>query len=205
MKANTSLLEPERFYHVYNRGINGEDIFREEKNYDFFLKKYAQYLEKVAHTYAYCLMKNHFHFLISVKSEPEIRQWFAQQREKSVDRIIAHQFSHLFNSYAQSFNKSYHRTGGLFETPFRRKLVESDAYFTRVMFYIHANPQKHLIVEDFRSYPHSSYLIYESEKPTKLKREEGLNWFGGRETFLLYHSNMQEIYAEHESFLIEFD
>ena len=61
------LLRPCQYYHVYNRGINGEDLFREERNYRYFLEKYAQYIEPVAETYAYCLLGNHFHLLVRIR------------------------------------------------------------------------------------------------------------------------------------------
>jgi hypothetical protein len=62
-------LEYGAYYHIYNRGINGENVFREKRNYRFFLQRYAKYVEPVAFTYAYCLMKNHFHFLIRTKTQ----------------------------------------------------------------------------------------------------------------------------------------
>lgn len=60
-------------YHVYNRGNNSEDLFKEERNYPYFLDKYFQYISLVADTYAYCLKKNHFHILLRIKNEDEIR------------------------------------------------------------------------------------------------------------------------------------
>ena len=64
MKKYTDPLLPEHFYHIFNRGINGEDLFKRERNYLFFLKRYAKYIEPIADTFAYCLLKNHFHFMI---------------------------------------------------------------------------------------------------------------------------------------------
>ena len=59
-------------YHIYNRGINGENIFIQEKNFSHFLTLYTKYIEPVAETYAYCLLRNHFHLLVRIKSEAEI-------------------------------------------------------------------------------------------------------------------------------------
>ena len=61
------------YYHIYNRGVNRDNIFIEERNYEYFMQLYAKYIEPVAATYAYCLLKNHFHVLIRVKPEQEIR------------------------------------------------------------------------------------------------------------------------------------
>src|ERR1041384_6465905 len=61
-------------YHIYNRGVNREDIFVEERNYDLFLRLFKKHLIPVVDLYAYCLLKNHFHILVGVKSEGEIKQ-----------------------------------------------------------------------------------------------------------------------------------
>ncbi len=98
MKTNTERLETDTFYHLYNRGINGEDIFKKERNYAFFLEKYIKYIYPVARTYAYCLLKNHFHLLIRTRSEEEIKAAFPLNKNEA-DKIISLQFSHLFNSY----------------------------------------------------------------------------------------------------------
>jgi putative transposase len=49
-------------------------------------------------------------------------------------------FSNLFNAYAKAFNRAYHRTGALFQRPFGRIEITSDAYFMQVVVYIHRNP-----------------------------------------------------------------
>src|SRR3972149_1827357 len=55
------------FYHIYHRGTNREDIFVQERNYRYFLQLYARHIEPAAETYAYCLLKNHFHVLVRIK------------------------------------------------------------------------------------------------------------------------------------------
>jgi REP element-mobilizing transposase RayT len=60
------------FYHVYNRGNNKEDIFKELKNYTYFFGLIKKYLLPTADIYTYCLMKNHFHLLVKIKDLEEI-------------------------------------------------------------------------------------------------------------------------------------
>jgi hypothetical protein len=60
-------LEFGEYYHIYNRGINRGRIFFEERNYDYFLQLYAQHVVPIAETYAYCLLPNHFHFLVRIR------------------------------------------------------------------------------------------------------------------------------------------
>ncbi len=52
-------LEYGKYYHVYNRGINGCELFREKTNYEHFLRLYEKYISSVANTYAWVLMRNH--------------------------------------------------------------------------------------------------------------------------------------------------
>lgn len=61
-------IEEGSFYHIYNRGNNGGDIFFDDENYNYFLKLLAKYITPVADIYAYCLMRNHFHLLVRIKS-----------------------------------------------------------------------------------------------------------------------------------------
>jgi hypothetical protein len=60
------------YYHIYNRGVNREDIFVEERNYDLFLRLFEKHLVPVCDLFAYCLLKNHFHVSVRIKSEEEI-------------------------------------------------------------------------------------------------------------------------------------
>jgi REP element-mobilizing transposase RayT len=64
-------MEQGHFYHVYNRGNNKQPIFFERRNYIHFLSLFKKYLSGYADVYAYCLMPNHFHFLIKVKELPQ--------------------------------------------------------------------------------------------------------------------------------------
>jgi len=172
-------LQHERFYHIYNRGINGEALFREERNYHHFLKLWAKYIEPIAETYAYCLLNNHFHFLVRIK-ETETGP-ISNLRFVEIGPVLAvsRQFNNLFIAYAKAVNKAYDRTGGLFESPFKRKLVDSDRYFSALVVYIHQNPQRHGFVNDFRDWPYSSYHAVLSSQATRVQRGEVLDWFDG--------------------------
>lgn len=212
MKTNTERILPDTFYHVYNRGINGETLFKEERNYDYFLQRYGTFIPPVANTFAYCLLGNHFHLLIRTKTEKEISEWAKREdREQSKNLAdkdaswhISKQFATLFKSYALAINKGYNRTGGLFEEPFRRLEVTSEHHFSQLVYYIHVNPQKHGFCSDFRDYPHSSYGSHLSQVSTKLKREEVLEWFGGVNQFREFHTQSNDLESIKE-FLIELD
>jgi putative transposase len=185
-------LEYGQIYHINNRGNNREDIFFEERNYRYFLRLYARYIQPVADTYAYCLLKNHFHVLARILTVEEQEQTFRVSETLKVFKVVSpsQPFSNLFNAYATAINKAYGRTGSLFEHPFGRIPVTSDAHFVHLIAYVHQNPQRHGFVDDFRDWPYSSYPAILSQRRTRLKRDEVLAWFQGREGFQVSHQRM---------------
>ena len=100
------LLLPGSYYHIYNRGNNKEAIFKESENYRYFLSLYHKYIHPIAKTYAWCLMQNHFHFLIYLKEPDEINISELSYQTVEIPKVLSpsNQFSHFLNAYAQSFN-----------------------------------------------------------------------------------------------------
>ncbi len=179
-------LEPGKYYHIYNRGINRENIFFEERNYHYFLRLYARHCAPVAETFAYCLMRNHFHLLARIREVADLRG-FENPEGLNPEGRTTQAFSNCFNAYAKAINKAYGRTGSLFQHRFGRVEVDSDRYFAALVRYIHFNPQKHGFVEDFRTYPYSSYAAFLTDHPTRLNRAAVLDWFGGAAQFVEAH------------------
>jgi REP element-mobilizing transposase RayT len=180
-------LESGHFYHLYNRGINGCNLFQDENNYIYFLSLYEKYIDPIAETYAWVLMPNHFHFLIYIKDVKDLTGFALNL--SGLEKPPHQYFSNLFNAYTKAYNKYTHRHGALFERPFKRKLIDSEEYLRQVVLYIHNNPKHHGFVADVVEYPWSSYLTSTSQKDTKLQREEVLNWFGDKKNFVLCHRN----------------
>jgi putative transposase len=178
-------LQPGNYYHIYNRGINSCDIFRENDNYEHFLNLYDRHISPVANTFAWVLMKNHFHLLVQIL--PPDPEGFKNLQGLEVLKRINQQFSNLFNAYTKAINKRYHRTGSLFEHTFRRKQITSSKYLKQVVLYIHNNPVHHGFCEHPLEYPWSSYLSCISIKPTKLKREQVIGWFDNEGLFKKMH------------------
>ncbi len=193
------------YYHIYNRGNNGADLFFENENYYHFLRLYAKYIEPIAETYAWCLMKNHFHVLVRIKDKNEIVVSNLTYNTTEKPKVIEpyRQFSHLFNAYTQAMNKRYNRTGSLFESKYERKLVTNEKYFKQLIYYIHNNPVQHGFVTQMSLYPWSSYSTVLSEQPTQLKRKEVIKVYGGEDNFTSYH-NKQQNNNEIKDYLIDF-
>ena len=195
MKFTTAPLVPGMYYHIYNRSNNRENLFLEKRNYPYFLSLYAKHIEPIADTYAYCLLRNHLHVSLRIKTEEEYLKQTSQILEtrevlKPKKFNPSQGFSNLFNAYAKAINKGYGRTGSLFEERFGRIPVTTDAYFTTLIFYIHYNPQKHGFVGDFRDWEWSSYHALVGTGQTKLKRVEVLNMFDGLKGFEEFHQEM---------------
>lgn len=187
-------LEYGQYYHIYNRGNNRQNLFFEERNYPHFLKLYARHILPVADTYAYCLLRNHFHVLVRIKTVEEQEKTLrvsgvppAETLKVFKPRSPSQQFGNLFNAYAKAINKAYDRTGSLFENPFGRVLVTSEGHLVHLAAYIHQNAKKHGFVHDFRHWPYSSYHAMLSPKPTRLDRDEVLAWFQGQPRFEEFH------------------
>jgi putative transposase len=183
----TILLEPGKYYHIFNRGNNGENIFIEERNYIHFMNLYAKYIEPIADTFAYCLLRNHFHVGLRIKED----LGGASRNLRGLTNP-SQQFANFFNAYSKAINRAYGRTGSLFENRYRRKEVTTERYFLRLIHYIHWNPQKHGFVTDFRDYPYSSFHLFLGDKPTFIKRVEVLDWFGGHEGFVKQHRELTD-------------
>ena len=130
------------YYHIYNRGAHRESIFRNEDNYLFVLLKIKHYCRELALTLiAYCLMPNHYHWLVR------------QDGEQPAGRLA----QRVFNSYTKAYNKRYVRQGTLFEGRYRAIHVDREAYLRHVCRYIHANPVRHGFVERVELWPYSNY------------------------------------------------
>jgi len=180
-------LEHDKFYHIYNRGINGENLFYEKANYIYFLKQYEKYINPIAETYAWCLMPNHFHFLVRIKEENKIIKDLTGFQNLSGLKPLHQYFSNLFNSYTKSINKKLNRHGGLFERPFRRIWIDDETYFKNLLIYIHNNPVHHAFTEQIADYPWTSYHSILSSKPTNLRRNDVIEWFDDLDNFVYSH------------------
>jgi len=178
-----------RYYHIYNRGINSCNIFKEHENYEYFLGLYDLYISPVADTFAWVLMPNHFHFLVRIKEEDEIAALHLTGLKNLSGVKPPHQhFSNFFNAYSKAINKRFLRHGALFERPFKRKMVDHPAYLKQAILYIHDNPVHHGFCDHPLDYPWSSYLTCIAVTPSRLHRETVIGWFDNLANFKYLHN-----------------
>jgi REP element-mobilizing transposase RayT len=177
--------EADTFFHIFNHSVGNESLFRNEDNFRYFLKKYDTYTYLIWETYAYCLMPNHFHFLVKIKSVEELQN--LPKFSNDTHTFVMQQLSNLLNAYAKAYNIKYKRKGALFLDFTKRIAVKDDTYFSTLVNYIHQNPVHHGFCKNMEDWIYSSYQAFLSEKPSKIKRQEVLEWFGDKKSFQHFH------------------
>lgn len=149
------MYDVDTYYHVYNRGVNKRKIYIDDKDYDHFLMLLERYLgkhsiedsrkraypnyHKEVDLIAYCLMPNHFHFLISQNSDMQAMEKFMRS---------------LATSYTAYFNKRHKRVGHLFQGTYKASRILNEPYLLHVSRYIHLNP------DDYKTWPYSSWPYF---------------------------------------------
>jgi putative transposase len=195
-------------FHVYNRTNNKELLFKSDDNRLYFLKQYSKYLHPFLDTFCWNLLPNHFHFLVQIKSTAAIKEYLQSlpaSALKPVEKnyltdtsttelLLEFEWKRFFTSYSMAFNKQQRRKGNLFHRPFKRVEVNKESYFTQAVVYIHANAQHHKLVKDFTQHKWTSWHSIISDRPTQLKRNEVLDWFGGLQQFIKVHKEMTGYY-----------
>ena len=137
----TSLLN---IYHVIYRGVNKQLIFEDDEDYCTIIRTLRKYKDTCDYKiYAYCIMSNHIHLLISPGKMP-------------LSRI----FQHLIPSFVTWYNIKYERIGHLFQARFKSEPINDESHFLTVIRYIHQNPIKAAICCKPEDYRYSSFRNY---------------------------------------------
>lgn len=138
-------------YHVYNRGVEKRLLFLDDQDYKRFIRNLAIFNDikpalnsgrevkiglnekeiksiepkkPLVDVIAFCLMPNHYHFLIKQKEDDGISKFMTK----------------IGVGYANYFNLKYQRVGPLFQGKFKSVLVNNEAHFLYIPHYIHLNP-----------------------------------------------------------------
>ncbi|MGI2903658.1 transposase [Tolypothrix sp. VBCCA 56010] len=144
------------FYHVYNRGNNRSSIFFERENYVYFLRLIREHLiTNAVDIVAYCLMPNHYHFLVYLR-----------------DETLSDGMKSLSLSYTKAINKRFNRSGVLFQGRFQSIHVSQTDYLVNLSRYIHLNPVKAGLVQQPEEWEFSSYLEYAGLRAGTLPKTE---------------------------------
>ncbi|PIR07001.1 MAG: hypothetical protein COV55_01075 [Candidatus Komeilibacteria bacterium CG11_big_fil_rev_8_21_14_0_20_36_20] len=156
---------PNTIHHIYNRAVEKRTIFYTEQDYTYFLEKALFYKEKThVKILAYCVMPNHWHFLLQ---EPDLT---SKVESSAISRFI----SLLSNSYSKYFNIHKEHSGRIFAGSFKSKLVEDDNYLETVISYINLNPLKHKLTKNINDWLYSSHYDYIHRAKFKLVNQDYL-------------------------------
>ena len=135
------------YYHLYNRGANGQPIFFNGGNWGYLLRLLRRYFTPdLIEVVCYCLMPNHYHLLVHLKTD-------------DLGKKIMQPFT---VAYTKAINKQQGRTGPLFQGPFQARLVDRDDYLLHLSRYIHLNPVLAGLVAQPQDWVFSSYREYVS-------------------------------------------
>jgi len=153
-------------YHVYNRGNNKQTIFFRKENYPYFLDKVRKYIQPNADILAWCLMPNHFHFLIHA-NDYSVR--LVKELPLKIN-ALTEGFRLLLSSYTQGINKQEKRTGNLFQQKTQLKNISDGQrnYGHTAFHYIHQNPIQAGLTEKLEDWEYSSYREYAGSGSTDL-------------------------------------
>lgn len=185
---------PESYYHVYARGASKWPIFLDPQDYEYFLKLLARYLSSkpvigkdgliypnyrgAVDVLAYCLMGNHFHFLLF------------QQETGAMTKLMRS----VMTSYSRYFNLRYKRTGSLFESRYKASRIDVQAYLEHISRYIHLNPRS------WKRYKYSSLQYYmTADRPEWINPTRIEDLFQGRAAYLSFLDD----YEDHKEMLDE--
>jgi len=136
-------LEQDKYYHLYNRTNNREKLFKEPKNYLYFLSKFRKRFTQPLTTFAYCLMPTHFHFLVRIDA-PETKK-------------LNKQIGIFLGAYTKAINNAYERNGSLFQEHTKAIIIDDHSYLITLLTYIHQNPVRAKLVQSLTEWPYSSY------------------------------------------------
>lgn len=168
--------EPDHIYHVYNRGNNKRKIFFNEGNYSFLLDKISKEWKEYCDILCYCLMPNHFHFML--QSTMAGCDTVTLGNKPSHLQTLSKAIGKTLSSYTQAINKQNKTTGCLFQkktkakcltniAPENQLLLTSD-YLLNCFWYIHMNPIEANLVRKIEDWPHSSWPDYAGIRNNRL-------------------------------------
>ena len=155
-------------YHLYTRGIERKEIFKDNKDREEFLSRLENALTKTqSKCYAWSLMPNHIHLMI-------------RTGEGSLSDVARR----LLTGYAIYFNGRHRRRGYLYQNRYKSILCQEDCYFQELVRYIHLNPLRAKIVPTINQldkYPWSGHsAIIGNREYSWQDRDEVLLYFGKR-------------------------
>lgn len=182
---------------ICHKVVTGEKLFHTESDYLEFLKRYKKYLAQYFNTWTYCLIPNHFHFLVKVKTQDELKVSSEGEKtnasklylegKKPFTFLLENQLSRMLSGIALRHNKRHKRHGPLFDQGIKRVCISSEQRIAYQIAYIHHNPIHHSISETFHDWKYSSYNAFINRGESRVAVNDVLQFLGNMDTFHLVH------------------
>ncbi len=129
-------------YHVLNRGNAKQRIFHKDQDYAIFIKLLKEGMALFSvNIFAYCLMPNHFHFVLS------------PCRANSLSRLM----QWLLTSHVRRYHKHYGTSGHVWQGRYKSFLIKEDEHLLTVVRYVEGNPVRAGLVSSANDWPYSSH------------------------------------------------
>jgi len=165
-------------YHVFNRCIEGQNIFHNSRDYLYLLGLLRDFCTEYHQMIiAYCLMPNHYHLLVKVEGDADISAGFSK----------------MWDAYVKTMNKKYQRRGRLFVNRFKAILIDRESYLLHVCRYIHCNPQRAGLVSKLEDWPFSNYLdVIGARSGQLIDLDFWQYYYPDRDEYILFVNNLTE-------------
>lgn len=174
--------QEDTYHHLYNRGANKQTIFFDKRDYGFFISKMLQNkLKYEIEILAYCLMPNHFHIFIH-QTQP--------------DKLGSKFIGSIINSYTKTINKKYDRSGVLFESRTKSKIIYELDAFPILIKYILMNPVKAKLVKKFYDWEYSSAKEFLGKSNQNVTDKFIMEYFKNKNEFIKYVETEQTFSPE---------
>jgi putative transposase len=149
MRIKAEDFEEGKYYHIYNHAVSESLLFRNDEDYIHFLKLMSKFFNHTDFSIlSYCLMPNHYHFLM--------------QQKKDIPLFIY--FNKLCHEYSLYYNKKYEIKGTIFRSKLQHIMINNDAYLGYLCSYIHLNPVKAGLTSMPENWNWSNYSEWIGEK-----------------------------------------
>ena len=181
MSSNTIIMEPGLFYHVCNRAVGNDVLFKHFFDYNDWMTDIEKIILPVANLHAYCMLDNHYHLLVRI-------------HENASGIEFSQSINRLQSIHAKRINYKYRRKGGLFISPFNRIPIKDDEQLAWIFWYIHRNPLHHIKTGNWKDYPYSSFSYYEQNRAFFIDTSYMYNFFGGQDQLIKHHESQADAY-----------
>ena len=180
------------YHHLFNRGWNKRKIFFSGANYVYLLRKIKSSVPKYGvGLIAYCLMPNHYHFLVRQETDRPLSDWI----------------QYLFNSYVQAVNKQLGSSGTLFQGRTKHILVDNDVYLIHLVRYIHYNPTAAKLTRQPEEWQYSNYLEWINQRHGTLVDRDFIRRYFEKidvyQTFVVEYSIEKDLAEKLEKYYLE--